>query len=67
MHPFLFTQGEAILTRTWIPLQDSPGVRITYDARIHVPKDLRAVMSAGHVGGENGVVDGEQLRTSRSR
>lgn len=45
-HPFLFTQGEAILTRSWIPLQDSPGIRVTYDATIRVPKDLMAVMSA---------------------
>ncbi len=56
--PFLFTQGQAILTRTWIPLQDSPGVRVTYDATIHVPSDLRAVMSAAHVGEEDGEVDG---------
>jgi leukotriene-A4 hydrolase len=45
---FLFTQGEAILTRTWIPLQDSPGVRITYEAKIHVPDGVKAVMSASH-------------------
>lgn len=44
--PFLFTQGEAILTRTWIPVQDSPGIRITYNARVTVPKELMAVMSA---------------------
>ncbi len=44
--PFLFTQGQAILTRTWLPLQDSPGLRITYEARVHVPKGMRAVMSA---------------------
>ncbi len=56
--PFLFTQGEAILTRTWIPLQDSPAVRVTYDAKIHVPSDLRAVMSAAHTGKEEGEVDG---------
>ncbi|MBW3555150.1 MAG: M1 family metallopeptidase [Gemmatimonadetes bacterium] len=44
--PFLFTQGQAILTRTWIPTQDSPGIRQTYTATVTVPNDLVAVMSA---------------------
>jgi leukotriene-A4 hydrolase len=43
---FLFSQGQAILTRTWIPTQDSPGIRQTYDARIVAPADLKVVMSA---------------------
>jgi aminopeptidase N len=47
--PYLYSQGQAILTRTWIPTQDSPGIRQTYAARIVVPKDLRAVMSAEHL------------------
>lgn len=45
-HPYLFTQGEAILTRTWIPCQDTPGKRITYSAKVKVPKELLPVMSA---------------------
>ena len=36
--PYLFSQGQAILTRTWIPTQDSPGIRQTYSAKITVPR-----------------------------
>jgi leukotriene-A4 hydrolase len=45
-YPFLFSQGESIWSRTWIPCQDSPGIRFTYNAKVTVPKDLMAVMSA---------------------
>lgn len=45
-HPFLFTQGHAIQSRSWLPLQDSPGIRMTYEARIRVPAPLVALMSA---------------------
>lgn len=44
--PFLFTQAQPILARTWIPCQDSPAVRVTYDATVRVPADLLALMSA---------------------
>ena len=44
--PYLFSQGQAILNRTWIPTQDSPGVRQSWDATIRVPAGLTAVMSA---------------------
>lgn len=43
---FLFTQNQPILGRSWIPCQDSPGVRASYDAVLRVPSDLLAVMSA---------------------
>ena len=46
MAPFLFTQSQAILARTWIPCQDSPGVRFTYNATVDVPEGLMALMSA---------------------
>lgn len=46
--PFLYTQGQAILTRSWIPIQDSPGIRFTYDATVRVPEGMLAVMSASN-------------------
>ena len=45
-YPFMFTQSQAILARTWIPCQDSPGIRFTYNATVTVPKELLALMSA---------------------
>lgn len=45
-YPFLLTQGQAILTRSYIPIQDTPSIRITYDAKVKVPTDLMALMSA---------------------
>jgi aminopeptidase N len=45
-HPFLFSQGQAILNRSWVPTQDSPGIRQTWEARITVPAALDVVMSA---------------------
>jgi leukotriene-A4 hydrolase len=50
VHPFLFTQSQAILARTWLPCQDSPGIRFTYEATVEVlgqeRGQLLALMSA---------------------
>lgn len=50
-HPYLFSQGQAILNRSWIPTQDSPGIRQTWDARVTAPAALKVVMS--------GIIQGE--------
>ncbi|MGK7311669.1 MAG: M1 family metallopeptidase [Candidatus Longimicrobiales bacterium M2_2A_002] len=63
--PFLFTQGQAILTRTWIPTQDSPGIRQTYSASITVPEGLVAVMSAEMLTPQGEPVDGGTRYTFR--
>ena len=48
--PYLFSQGQAIENRSWIPTQDSPGIRQTWEAKITVPQPLTAVMSSPKVG-----------------
>ena len=56
--PYMFSQGQAILTRTWVPTQDSPGIRQTWDARIVAPADLKVVMSAETLTTDGETVDG---------
>jgi len=44
-HPYLLSQGQPTLNRTWIPTQDSPGIRQTWEAKITAPESLTVVMS----------------------
>ena len=46
VHPYLFTQCQAIHARSLVPCQDLPGAKFTYDAAVTVPAWATAVMSA---------------------
>src|SRR5690606_4392694 len=48
--PFLYSQSQAIHARSWIPAQDSPGVRTTWDALVWVDDRFTAVMAADQLG-----------------
>ncbi|WP_371397827.1 M1 family metallopeptidase [Fretibacter rubidus] len=48
--PYLFSQAQAINARTMLPVQDTPAVRLTYEASLRVPEGLLPLMSASQDG-----------------
>ncbi|HET6347984.1 MAG TPA: M1 family metallopeptidase [Candidatus Krumholzibacteria bacterium] len=44
--PYVYTQSEEIRARSWVPCQDTPAIRFTYTANVHVPPGMLALMSA---------------------
>ncbi|RYD54897.1 MAG: M1 family peptidase [Sphingomonadales bacterium] len=52
--PYLFSQGQPINNRSWIPTQDSPGIRQTWSATLVVPDGMVAVMSGDRLSGDKG-------------
>ncbi|KRC78170.1 M1 family metallopeptidase [Sphingomonas sp. Root241] len=63
--PYLFSQGQPINNRSWIPTQDSPGVRQTWSATLTVPDGFVAVMSGERLDGAKGELVPHQKRRFR--
>ncbi|KDR13370.1 leukotriene A-4 hydrolase [Zootermopsis nevadensis] len=49
-HPYLFSQCQAVHCRSMFPCQDTPSVKVTYNAEITAPTELTVLMSARRVG-----------------
>jgi aminopeptidase N len=48
VQPYLYSLNEPVGARSWIPIQDTPSMRLTYDATVHVPSTHLALMTAGN-------------------
>ena len=61
VHPYLFSQCQAIHARSLVPVQDTPGLRQRYSAELTIPSSLRAVMAAA----DRGRTEAGELATHR--
>ena len=61
VHPYLFSQCQAIHARSLVPLQDTPRLRVRYTAELVIPRALRAVMAAA----DRGRTESGELATHR--
>jgi aminopeptidase N len=52
-HPYVFTQCQAIHARSIVPCQDTPRIRVRYEAKLNIPAPLKAVMAAAHLSRED--------------
>ncbi|KAI3817702.1 hypothetical protein L1987_11499 [Smallanthus sonchifolius] len=73
-YPFVYTQCQAIHARSIFPCQDTPTSRVRYNAKLNIPHQLSAVMSARHVerraplaGGDSGYACDESLWCAEGR
>ena len=46
VHPFVFSQCEAIQARAMLPCQDTPSIKVTYSASVTAPAGVTVLMSA---------------------
>jgi leukotriene-A4 hydrolase len=63
---FLYSQSQAIHARSWIPSQDSPGVRTTWDAIVITPASYTAVMAAEQLGEIDPIAEGKAPAKTRA-
>ncbi|MDB5190364.1 MAG: hypothetical protein JWN49_690 [Parcubacteria group bacterium] len=56
--PLVYTQGEAINARSYVPCQDTPSIKFTAKYSIRVPEALRGLIAAAEYNGRTGT-DGQ--------
>jgi len=52
--PFVFSQSQAIHARSWLPIQDSPAIRLTYTAEVRSDKPVNILMGAKKLSADKG-------------